>query len=94
MWGALDEDGDGIVTFEDFKLACADGLMTDQAVTDSEECTDTHFAQMTDMIAMMTDAAERNEAMTHLELAEAAIKKGDVVHCMKEMAEAHKAMGF
>ena len=45
--GALDEDGDGSVTFEDFKLACADGLMSDQAVTESEECSDVHFTQIT-----------------------------------------------
>jgi hypothetical protein len=92
--GLLDEDGDGSVTYEDFKQACADGLMTDQAVTDSEECTDTHFTQMQDMIAMMTDATKKNEAMAHLELSKAAMKKGDTAECIKHMLEAHKDMGM
>jgi hypothetical protein len=92
--GALDEDGDGSVTLEDFKLACADGLMSDQAVTESEECSDVHFTQMNNMIAMMTDATKKKVAMTHLELSKAAMKKGDAVECMIEMIEAHKAMGL
>ena len=32
--------------------------------------------------------------MTHLELSKAAMKKGDTAQCMKEMIEAHKAMGL
>ena len=46
------------------------------------------------MIAMMTDATKKKVAMTHLELSNAAMKKGDAVECMTEMIEAHKAMGL
>jgi phosphoribosyl 1,2-cyclic phosphodiesterase len=68
--------------------------MSDQAVTESEECSDVHFTQMNDMIAMMADATKKKVAMTHLELSNAAMKKGDAVECMTEMIEAHKAMGL
>jgi hypothetical protein len=37
----VDNDADGQITFEEFKAACTSGLMTDAAVTMSEECTDT-----------------------------------------------------
>ena len=62
--------------------------MSDQAVSD------VHFTQMNNMIAMMTDATKKKVAMTHLELSNAAMKKGDAVECMTEMIEAHKAMGL
>ena len=90
----VDGDGDGQITFEEFKVACANGLMTDAAVTMSEECTDTHMTQMADMIANMSDATKRNEAMTHLEMSKTAMKKGDTAECMKHMIEAHRDMGM
>jgi hypothetical protein len=90
----VDGDADGWITLEEFKVACANGLMTDAAVTMSEECTDTHMAQMDDMIAMMTDATKKSEAMTHLEMSKAALKKGDTAECIKHMIEAHRDMGM
>ena len=90
----VDGDGDSQITFEEFKVACANGLMTDAAVTMSEECTDTHMTQMDDMIAMMTDATKKNDAMTHLEMSKTALKKGDMAECIKHMIEAHKDMGM
>jgi hypothetical protein len=46
------------------------------------------------MIAKMTDAAKKKEATAHLEMSQAAMKKGDEAGCMQHMAEAHKAMGL
>jgi hypothetical protein len=57
-------------------------------------CTDAHMKQMDGMIAKMTDATKKKEAMTALDMSKAAMKKGDKAGCMKHMDEAHKAMGI
>jgi hypothetical protein len=57
-------------------------------------CNDAHMKQMDDMIAKMTDAAKKKEATTALDMSKAAMKKGDTAGCMKQMEEAHKAMGM
>ena len=58
------------------------------------ECTEAHMKQMDGMIAKMTDAAKKKEAMMHLDMSKAEMKKGDEAGCMKHMNEAHKAMGM
>ena len=45
-------------------------------------------------IAGMTDAAKKKEAMMHLEMSKAEMKKGNEAGCMAHMEEAHKAMGL
>ena len=57
-------------------------------------CNDAHMKQMDEMIAKMTDAAKQKEAITHLDMSKAEMKKGDMAACMKHMNEAHKAMGM
>ena len=57
-------------------------------------CNEAHMKQMDDMIAKMTDATKKKEAMTALDMSKAAMKKGDTATCMKHMDEAHKAMGL
>jgi hypothetical protein len=64
------------------------------AYAGSKERTDAHMKQLDDMIAKMTDAAKKKEAITHLDMSKAAMKKGDTAGCMKYMGEAHKAMGL
>ena len=59
-----------------------------------KECTDAHMKQMDGMIAKMTDATKKKEAMRALDMSKAAMKKGDKAECMKHMDEAHKAMGL
>jgi hypothetical protein len=49
---------------------------------------------MDQMIAGMTDAAKKKEAMMHLEMSKAEMKKGNEAGCMAHMEEAHKAMGL
>jgi hypothetical protein len=58
------------------------------------ECTEAHMKQMDGMIAKMTDAAKKKEAMMHLDMSKAEMKKGDEAGCMKHMNQAHKAMGM
>jgi len=58
------------------------------------ECTEAHMRQMDGMIAKMTDAAKKKEAMMHLDMSKAEMRKGDEAGCMKHMNEAHKAMGM
>ena len=57
-------------------------------------CNDAHMKQMDEMIAKMTDAAKQKEAMMHLDMSKAEMKKGDMAACMKHMNEAHQAMGL
>jgi hypothetical protein len=57
-------------------------------------CNDAHMKQMDGLIAKMTDAAKKKEAMTALDMSKAAMKKGDTAGCTKHMDEAHKAMGL
>ena len=64
------------------------------AQDNKEWCTDAHMKQMDEMIAKMTDAAKQKEAMTHLDMSKAEMKKGDMDACMKHMNEAHQAMGM
>jgi hypothetical protein len=90
----VDDDGDGQLSPEEFKAACANGLMSDAAVTMSEECTDAHIVQMNDMIDMIPDAAKKSDAMAQLEMSKAALKNGDITECAKHMVEAHKDMGM
>jgi hypothetical protein len=90
----VDDNGDGMVSEEEFKSACAGGLMSDAAVTMAEECSDTHITQMHDMVANMSDAAKRNDAISHLDMSKAALDKGDIMECLKNMIEAHKDMGM
>ena len=42
------------------------------------EWTEAHMRQMDGMIAKMTDAAKKKEAMMHLDMSKAAMKKGDI----------------
>jgi hypothetical protein len=56
-------------------------------------CTDAHMKQMDEMIAKMTDAAKKMEAMTALDMSKTAMKEGDKAACM-QMNEAHKAIGM
>ena len=58
------------------------------------ECTEAHMRQMDGMIAKMTDAAKKKEAMMHLDMSKAEMRKGDEAGCMKQMNQAHKAMGM
>ena len=57
-------------------------------------CNDAHMKQMDEMIAKMTDPAKQKEAMMHLDMSKAEMKKGDMAACMKHMNEAHQAMGM
>ena len=57
-------------------------------------CTEAHMKQMDEMVAKMTDATQKKEAMMHLDLSKAEMKKGDKAACMKHMEDAHKAMGM
>ena len=57
-------------------------------------CNAAHMKQMDEMIAKMTDAAEKKEATMHLDMSKTEMKKGDKAACMKHMNEAHKAMGL
>jgi len=57
-------------------------------------CNEAHMKQMDEMLAKMTDATKKKEAMTALDMSKAAMKKGDKAECMKHMDEAHKAMGL
>jgi len=57
-------------------------------------CNDAHMQQMDEMIAKMTDADKKNQAMAALDKSKAAMKAGDNEECMKYMGEAHKAMGL
>ncbi len=57
-------------------------------------CNDAHMKQMDQMIADMTDADKKKEAMAALEQSKAAMEKGDTAGCMKYMDEAHAAMGL
>jgi hypothetical protein len=59
-----------------------------------KECTDAHMKQMDAMIAKMTDAAKKKEAMTALDMSKADMKKGNMEGCMKYMKQAHTAMGL
>ena len=57
-------------------------------------CNDAHMKQMDSMIAEMTDEAKKKEAMTHLDMSKAEMKKGNDAGCMEHMNAAHKAMGL
>jgi hypothetical protein len=57
-------------------------------------CTEAHMTQMDEMVGKMTDATKKKEAMMHLDMSKAEMKKGDKAACMKHMEEAHKAMGM
>jgi hypothetical protein len=57
-------------------------------------CNDAHMKQMDSMIAEMKDEAQKKEAMTHLDMSKAEMKKGNDGGCMKHMEAAHKAMGM
>jgi hypothetical protein len=57
-------------------------------------CTEAHMKQMDEMVTKMTDATKKKEAMMHLDMSKAEMKKGDKAACMKHMEEAHKAMGM
>ena len=59
-----------------------------------DQCTDAHMKQMDQMIAKMTDAAKKKEAMMHVDMSKAELKKGNKAGCMEHMEEAHKAMGM
>ena len=60
----------------------------------SELCTDAHMQQMDKMIAAMTDADAKKEAVMHLDMSKAEMKKGNETGCVAHMEEAHKAMGM
>jgi hypothetical protein len=51
-------------------------------------------AQMDQLIADMTDAAKKKEAIEALDQSKAAMKAGNTAQCMKYMDEAHKVMGL
>ena len=75
--------------------ACTAALVLSPAFAGaSKECTDEHMKQMDSMIAKMADAAKKKEAISHLDMSKAAMKKGDTAGCMKHMQETHKAMGL
>ena len=57
-------------------------------------CTDAHMQKMDEMIAGMTDAEKKKEAVAALDQSKSAMEKGDTAECMKYMDEAHKAMGL
>ena len=57
-------------------------------------CNDAHMKQMDQMIAEMTDAEKKKEAIAALDQSKAAMEKGDMAECMKYMDEAHQAMGL
>jgi hypothetical protein len=57
-------------------------------------CTDAHMTQMDGMVAKMTDATKKKEAMMHLDMSKDEMKKGNKEGCMKHMKEAHSAMGM
>jgi hypothetical protein len=73
---------------------CLAALALAPAYAAEDLCTDAHMKQMDEMIAKMTDAAKQKEAMMHLDMSKAELKKGDKAECMKHMDEAHKAMGM
>ena len=51
--------------------------------------------KMDAMIAKMTDAAKKKEAMTALDASKAEMKKGNMKGCLEYMKQAHTAMmGF
>jgi hypothetical protein len=57
-------------------------------------CNDAHMKQMDQIIADMTDAAKKKEAIEALDQSKAAMKAGNTAQCMKYMDEAHKVMGL
>ena len=80
------------------KTSHAAAFVADLAFTPAyaadEHCTEAHMKQMDEMIAKMTDAAKKKEAMMHLDMSKVEMKEGDKADCMKHMNEAHKAMGM
>jgi hypothetical protein len=52
------------------------------------------MAAMDAQISEMSDAGKKKEAMMHLDMSKAAMKKKDMDGCVKHMEEAHKAMGL
>ena len=77
-----------------FAMAFLAALALTPAYAAEDLCTDAHMKQMDEMVAKMTDAAKKKEAMMHLDMSKAEMKKGDKAACMKHMEEAHKAMGM
>ena len=69
-------------------------LVLTPAYAAEDLCTEAHMKQMDEMIAKMTDAAKKKEAMMHLDMSKVEMKDGDKADCMKHMEEAHKAMGM
>lgn len=59
-----------------------------------EQCTEAHMKQMDTAVNDMSDAAKKKEAMMHLDMSKAELKKGNIAECMKHMDEAHQAMGM
>ena len=63
------------------------------AATD-DLCNEAHMKQMDAMIAEMKDEAKKKEAMEHLDMSKAEMKKGNNAGCMEHMNASHKAMGM
>ena len=80
--------------FKAFPVAVFVTVMSLSPAYAAGECTEAHMRQMDGMIAKMTDAAKKKEAMMHLDMSKAEMRKGDEAGCMKHMNEAHKAMGM
>ena len=59
-----------------------------------DPCNDAHMKQMDSMIAEMKDEAQKKEAMEHLDMAKAEMKKGNNAGCAEHMNAADKAMGM
>jgi hypothetical protein len=74
--------------------AAAAIAMLSPAYAASDECTDAHMQLMREMIAGMTDEAQKKEATKQIDMSEAEMKKGNEAGCMEHMDAAHKAMGL
>ena len=80
--------------FKTLPVAAFEAVMNLSPAYAGGECTEAHMKQMDGMIGKMTDAAKKKEAMMHLDMSKAEMKKGNEEGCMKHMNEAHKAMGL
>ncbi|SFV25777.1 hypothetical protein [Hyphomicrobium facile] len=67
---------------------------TAYAQSHKDWCTDAHMEKMEAMIAKMTNSEKQKAARAHLHLSKAEMKKNNTPGCVKQMQEAHKAMGL
>jgi hypothetical protein len=77
-----------------FATALLAATLAGPAFAADDLCNDAHMKQMDAMVAKMTDTGKQKEATAALDASKAAMKAGDNAGCMKNMDEAHAAMGL